>query len=362
MNQLVDESIKSKDLINYTLVTGAAGFIGSRLCQCLVNNRIHVLAVDRVKLSEPELEDKEVVYVKCDLNDSNAVNILFSKYRINQIIHLATELNFAVKSQQELFSNNVRMTENLLHAAKLHNIDRFIFTSSFAIYSGIRGGGLISEDINPYSVDEYGSSKIACEELIKKTSKDFPSIIIRCPLVVGSGRVGMLSVLFDLVSSGSPVITLNGGNIKHHCVAIEDVLDILLKSTTFSRNLIVNVGCDDVKTFRELYADLIIHAGSKSKIINFSSFWTVPIMRFLFLLKLSPLGPHQFRMLTEDCLLNINLIKIEMDWFPKVGHMQMMRAAYDEYLLTRNSLTISSANSKPVSSKALRLLKFLKIF
>ena len=353
---------KPDDLVIYTLVTGAAGFIGSRFCDHIANKGFNVLAVDRIKNFKSQFSNDCIVTANCDLNNRYEVLDLFSKFRINQVVHLATELNFAVKSQKELYDNNVRMTENLLYAAQLNAIARFIFASSFAIYSGIRGGGLIGEDIKPFSVDEYGSSKIACEELIIKTAKDFPTIIIRCPLVVGSGRVGMLSILFDSISSNAPVITVNGGNIKHHCVSIEDVLDILYKSLSENRRILVNIGCDDVKTFREFYLDLISHAKSKSKLMNVSSVWTIPIMRLLFAFKLSPLGPHQLRMLTEDCLLSTELVKREMDWTPHISHFQMMRSAYNEYLATRNSSDISSANSKPVAAKALRLLKFLKIF
>jgi nucleoside-diphosphate-sugar epimerase len=356
----VKENKSDKKIKKYILITGAAGFIGSRLCKIYIHLGYSILAVDRAPvLGVPQIDDRLHV-VNCDLKDAQSVDSLFIKYSINQVVHLATELNFAVKSQKELYNNNILMTDNLLRASKKYGIERFVFTSSFAIYSGIRGNSLISEDIKPYSIDEYGRSKIVCEELISNYDNIFKTVVIRCPLVVGSGRVGMLSILFDLISNDAPIVTLNGGGVKHHCVSIDDVLEVLTESLSIKNSLIFNIGCEDVKTFREIYIDLIDHSKSKSKLFNVSSYWTIPILKFLFWIKLSPLGPHQFRMLTEDCVLSLDRAKQEMIWRPRVTHFSMMRAAYDEYLSTRNFNSATSSNSKPVAAKVLKLLKILK--
>ena len=103
----VKENKSDKKIKKYILITGAAGFIGSRLCKIYIQLGYSILAVDRAPvLGVPQIDDRLHV-VNCDLKDAQSVDSLFIKYSINQVVHLATELNFAVKSQKELYNNNI---------------------------------------------------------------------------------------------------------------------------------------------------------------------------------------------------------------------------------------------------------------
>ncbi len=339
------------------LVTGAAGYLGAQLVPVLAKSGRPVLALDRL---ECRFELPGVDAVRCDMRDEEALAQVFAEHSVDQVVHLATELNIAVNSQEELFRNNVAMTRSLLRATERRPLRGLVFTSSFAVYSGLPGSAPIGEDVRPVSIDEYGKSKIACEELLEAARRNFPVAILRCPLVIGGGRVGMLSILFDLIAQGSPLFTLKRGAIRHHCVSSEDTLAAIRLCLDRPNNLTVNLGTAEVRTFRELFQDLIAHAGSRTRMVDLGSWWSIPLLRLLFRCGLSPLGPHQFRMLTEDCVLDVSRAEKKLGWKAGTGHLQMMREAYDDYLRPAAGASAVSPNSRPVKARLLRLLRFIR--
>ena len=157
----------------YTLVTGAAGFVGSRLSEMLLKENRKVIALDCFL---PNLYSREAKIARWErLNSPNLVKIefdlrssdfsLLSKYQIDSIINqaampglIADWANFA-----PYYDSNISGLNRLLEFTKTLNLKSFIQASTSSVYGKLAIGGE-SQDLNPTS--PYGVSKLAAEKLL----------------------------------------------------------------------------------------------------------------------------------------------------------------------------------------------------
>ena len=157
----------------YTLVTGAAGFVGSRLSEMLLKENRKVIAIDCFL---PNLYSREAKIARWERLDSpNLVKIEFdlrsddfsplSKYEIGSVINqaampglIADWANFA-----PYYDSNISGLNRLLEFTKTLNLKSFIQASTSSVYGKLAIGGE-SQDLNPTS--PYGVSKLAAEKLL----------------------------------------------------------------------------------------------------------------------------------------------------------------------------------------------------
>lgn len=157
----------------YTLVTGAAGFVGSRLSEMLIKENRKVIALDcflpnlysrEAKIARWErLNSPNLVKIEFDLRSSDFA--VFSKYQIDSIINqaampglIADWANFA-----PYYDSNISGLNRLLEFTKTLNLKSFIQASTSSVY-GKLAIGAENQDLNPTS--PYGVSKLAAEKLL----------------------------------------------------------------------------------------------------------------------------------------------------------------------------------------------------
>ena len=131
-----------------SIVTGGCGFIGTHLVNRLVNLGHEVIVLDRVKPNEP---NPKVKYYLQDLSEQ------YSKYihlfeSVNNVFHLASEVSipYCVDKPNESMANNVLSTMNILECSRIHNVDKFVFSSTSAVYG------------NTMFIPSYESNKVQC--------------------------------------------------------------------------------------------------------------------------------------------------------------------------------------------------------
>jgi nucleoside-diphosphate-sugar epimerase len=337
------------------IVTGSSGFYGSILINYLKKKGIATLGLDLHQ--NKKLEKFKTLEI--DLCKSSAAAKIIPQVKFDAIIHLATLIDFGVKNQKKLYKNNINTTKTVIQLAKRFNIAKIIFTSSNSIFLGSKETYITRKTL-PCPRDAYGKSKLASEKLLIKLNKKKVIHILRCPNIVDAGRMGMLSILFELLENNSTIWMIGDGSSRHQCIYANDLNEAILKLLKNNRSSTLNIGSENVPSFLELYQFLVKKTKSKSKIRALPKFLVIPILKLLYFFGLSPLGPYQFRMLTKDFIFDISEIRNKIKWTPTKNNKEIMHLAYKYYLSNRAKNITSNTNNSLINMKLLSILKYLK--
>src|SRR3989344_5097821 len=125
--------------MNNILVTGGAGFIGSHVCEALLNKGKDVLCIDNFNnFYDPNIKEnnikncltnKKFKLMKLDITNSKEIEELFDNFQIDKVIHLAARAGVrqSFENPSIYLKTNIEGTHYLLEMSKEHNIKNFIF-------------------------------------------------------------------------------------------------------------------------------------------------------------------------------------------------------------------------------------------
>ena len=143
------------------LVTGAAGFIGSHVVDSCLELGMEVVATDDLSGGFRENVPEAAHWVQGDLRDGDFVKSLWADGRFDHVYHLgayaAEGLSHFIRAYN--YRTNLEASVNLVNQAVQHDCDRFVFTSSIAVYGA--GQVPMTESQVPQPEDPYGISKYA---------------------------------------------------------------------------------------------------------------------------------------------------------------------------------------------------------
>lgn len=335
------------------LITGGSGYLGQLLIAGLVERGFECIAVD-IRDGAPIGPGSTLL--RGDAADTTVLERAAGDGKIDVVYHLASQIDFAVHSQTALYDNNVGTTRAVAEFAKRRKIPKVVFTSSNSVYLGNRLKRPVLENDAPEPVDEYGRSKVDSEKLLATYSSDFDSISIRCPNIMDSGRLGMLSVFFDFILEGRKCWVLGRGDVRHQCIYAQDLIDACVKAITLRRTDIFNIGSDNVPTIREMYQSVIDQAGTGARVASVPGAIAIPVLKAAHRLGLSPIGEYQFRMLTTDFTFDTAKIKHELQWAPTLNNSQMLLKAFEHYRAHRTEILANadlSANRSAITKLGL---------
>src|SRR6516225_9954965 len=146
-----------------SIVTGGAGFIGSHVAEHLLEMGHEVLVLDDLSGGFRENVPALAKFVEGSVTDQEVVNKLFDRHRFDYVFHLAA---YAAEGLSHFirrfnYTNNVIGSVNLINESVRHDIKRFVFTSSIAVYGANQLP--MTEDMVPQPEDPYGVAKYAVE-------------------------------------------------------------------------------------------------------------------------------------------------------------------------------------------------------
>lgn len=153
---------------NWVLVTGAAGFIGSHLCDKLLEEDFHVLAIDDLSfgsLSNLQLDHKKLKFFEVDIRNKSEISKIVLEHKPSQIFHLAANASVPLSTNEPEFDFEINAlgTVNLLEIMRNHLPEvRMILASSAAVY-GEPGKASITEETALKPISQYGLSKLIAE-------------------------------------------------------------------------------------------------------------------------------------------------------------------------------------------------------
>jgi UDP-N-acetyl-alpha-D-quinovosamine dehydrogenase len=206
------------------LVTGASGFVGTRLCARLVEDgQFRVRASSRRAYSPPAgVEPCHVADVGPDTDWNTALA------GVSVVVHLAARVHVmreASASPLEEFRRvNVAGTERLLRQALASGVRRFVYVSSVKVNGE---SGSYSETDPPRPESPYAISKYEAERVVHTFADRMETVIVRPPLVYGPGVRANFQALLRTVRRGLP---LPFGSIRNRrsLVALDNLVDFIL--------------------------------------------------------------------------------------------------------------------------------------
>ena len=188
MDKVRDEPLKenprmTEHVKNRVLVTGAAGFIGSHLCETLINNGSKVVGLIGPTCDTRWIENLDMTLIRGDLADK--ISLMRAVRGINLVYHLAGIVGGS--KCEKIFKTNYEGTKNLVDACLENgaNIDRFLFVSSHAVMGPTQKDKLYNEDMECQPVSDYGKSKLMAEQYLQSINGRLPHTIVRLPIVFG---------------------------------------------------------------------------------------------------------------------------------------------------------------------------------
>ena len=210
--------------INRVLITGATGFVGSRLAERLaLGSDIQVRALIH-KFSGPGLARLcrlPVTVVNADILDPAAV--LEAADGCDTIIHLAYGRAGTEHQRREV---TVKGTENLMKAAVAQKVHKLIYFSTASVH-GVAPPGPVIKESAPYEVttEVYRESKIEAEKCVWKYHAEhgLNTVIFRPPLIYGPYDYLWSGPIIEDIQSGA--ILINGGNGAANLVYVDNLID-----------------------------------------------------------------------------------------------------------------------------------------
>ncbi|HOJ63527.1 MAG TPA: UDP-glucose 4-epimerase GalE [Spirochaetota bacterium] len=163
------------------LVAGGAGYIGSHVCKMLSQKGYNVIVYDNLSYGYKKFA-KWGDFVLGDIGDKNLLSLVFKNYKIDAVMHFCAfiEVGESVINPEKYYKNNLFNTIILLEAMKEAGINKFIFSSTAAVY-GMPEKFPIEEDDKKTPINPYGRTKYMVENILEDYSKsyDFRSVSFR---------------------------------------------------------------------------------------------------------------------------------------------------------------------------------------
>ncbi len=181
--------------MNEVLVTGGAGYIGSHVVQQLVARGEHVVVVDNLSTGFREAV-RGAELVVGNVGDVTLVDRILATHAVDAVLHFAahTVVPESMSDPLKYYGNNTCNTRNLLACCAGAGVDKFIFSSTAAVY-GATPSGIADEDTPTLPINPYGSSKLMSETMLRDYSATgaMRHVILRYFNVAGcdpQGRIG----------------------------------------------------------------------------------------------------------------------------------------------------------------------------
>ena len=150
------------------LITGATGFLGSRLVEKIADQEgIEILATGRSLKAHSTIQKKNVTYILGNLENFKFVDQLFQE--IDTVIHTAA-LSAQFGKLKDFQNANINITKNLIKSAKYSGVKKFIFISSPSVYFRMKHQLDLKEtDTLPKPVNAYAYTKREAEKLVQSS-------------------------------------------------------------------------------------------------------------------------------------------------------------------------------------------------
>lgn len=260
------------------LITGGAGFIGSHLCDALIERGHNLTVVDNLVLGRKEnishlLSLQNFNFIKEDILNMQSMKDIFSNGAFDMVYHLAANSDIQKGGMDPIVDYNLTFntTFHILQLMKEYGVRKLFFASTSAIFGETYD--VLNEDYGPLKpVSNYGAGKLASEAFISAFSSTYKiqTWITRFPNVVGERFTH--GVIYDFIRKlqNNPFeleVLGNGEQCKPY-VYVKDLIDGILYVIDHSKEdyNVYMLGSDTRTKVKEIAAMVIEEMGMDATI------------------------------------------------------------------------------------------------
>jgi len=222
------------------LVTGAAGFIGSHLCERLIADGESVIGLDNFDPFYDEqvkrdnmagcLANNRFSLTEGDIRDSQCVESIMGRNNIDIVVHLAAKAGVRPSIEDPLGYQDVNINGTLvmLEAARKSGLKKFVFASSSSVYGNNKKVPFAETDNVDYPISPYAATKKACELICHTYSHlyNMSIICLRFFTVYGPRQRPDLAIhkFARLIEADEPIPVFGDGSMRRDFTYIDDII------------------------------------------------------------------------------------------------------------------------------------------
>jgi UDP-glucuronate 4-epimerase len=255
------------------LITGAAGFIGSALCQKLAINGHNVVAIDNfstyydVSLKRARVNEllKRLKFdvINLDISDDTKVDSLITDSKLDVVINLAAQagVRLPIQHTDKYVDSNLVGFSNILRSTVDNKVPYFLYASSSSVYGNKAAVPYSESEQNLHPASFYGATKLANELLTPTLVQNSATVArgLRFFTVYGPwGRPDMayFRMIANIVS-GSEFNFFGDGSVERDFTYIEDAVNSVVALI------------DELRTRKPGYSDIVNLGGGRPLSMNY---------------------------------------------------------------------------------------------
>jgi UDP-glucuronate 4-epimerase len=271
------------------LVTGGSGFIGSNLCEKLLQQGQKIINIDNFNdYYDPLVKRNNIskailnlgyTLIEGDILDTKLLDNIFKSFDIDKVVHLAAiaGVRNSINNPINYVDVDIKGTVNLLEMCRKYNITKFIFASSSSVYGAsklpFKEDDSLTNQVSPYAASKY------CGEVFCRTYNilyGMPIICLRFFTVYGPRQRPDMAIykFTDLIDRDMEITVYGDGSSSMDYTYIDDITDGIVSSLELDCSFeIFNLGSSDPIKITELIKIIEEKLGKKAK-IKFSDMQT----------------------------------------------------------------------------------------
>jgi len=239
------------------LVTGAAGFIGARTCQSLLERDISIIGIDNmndyydVRLKTYRVESlkryKNFQFHVVDIESLSSMDELFGRFSFEAVINLAARagVSYSMENPHVYMSTNAQGTLNILELMRKYGIGKIVLASTSSLYAGqpmpFREDLAVNTPISPYAASKK-AAEVMCYTYHYLFGIDVS--VVRYFTVYGpAGRPDMSIFRFiKWIDEGVPIELFGDGTQARDFTYVDDIAEGTIRALKPIGYEIVNLG------------------------------------------------------------------------------------------------------------------------